>query len=403
MPRADVGGRPAHRIQDAFTQSSAARKLLDDVPCGYVSTLPDGRIVHVNRTFLTSTGYRSEELIGHQFQDLLSPGDRIFYETHYAPLLHMQGSVGGIAVEILRADGGALLALLSSTAQRGADGRPELIRTAVFEATDRREYERELIRARLRAEDSEARARVLAQTLQANLIPPTLPAIPGLDVAAVYRPAGVGAEVGGDFYDVFETRPADWIVVVGDVEGKGAEAAVVTALLRHTIRAAAIQARRPSLILSTLSAALLGAGTDRFSTVVLARLRRGSGGSLRLTVASGGHPLPLRITGNEAVATVGRPGHLLGVLDTPKFHDTSIELREMDVLVFYTDGMTEARRGGDAFGEKRVGSVLAASRGESAALIAEGLVDRVVEFQGGLPQDDIAVVVVKVPRRSTAS
>jgi PAS domain S-box-containing protein len=134
----------------------SAEDLYENAPCGYLSALPDGTIVKVNQTFLTWTGYRREDLVGHRrLQDLLTSGGRIFHETHYAPLLRMQGSVRGIAVDMICADDRRLPVLLSSTLKMDADGQPLLSRTTVFNATDRREYERELVRERQRAEQAD--------------------------------------------------------------------------------------------------------------------------------------------------------------------------------------------------------------------------------------------------------
>jgi PAS domain S-box-containing protein len=145
------------RVDGALLEESA-EDLYEYAPCGYLSTLPDGTIVKVNQTFLDWTGLRRADLVGQRrFQALLSPGGRIFYETHYSPLLRMQGTVRGIAVDIQRADGSLLPSLVNSVLKRAPDGLPLLIRTTVFDATDRRTYERELLRAQRAAEESEAR------------------------------------------------------------------------------------------------------------------------------------------------------------------------------------------------------------------------------------------------------
>ncbi|HEV3365789.1 MAG TPA: PAS domain S-box protein, partial [Acidimicrobiia bacterium] len=235
-------GRPAQAAGPEFAAflEESAEDLYEDAPCGYVSALLDGTIVRANSTFLSWTGYRAEDLVGvRRLQDLLTPGGRIFHETHYAPLLRLQGQVREIALDLVCADGRTLPVLLNSVLKTDETGAAVLSRTMIFDATERRSYEQELLRAKRSAEESEARARLLAETLQRSLIPPAPPAIPGLDVAAVYRPAGYGDQVGGDFYDVFETGRDDWALVVGDVCGKGPEAAAVTALARYTLRAAA--------------------------------------------------------------------------------------------------------------------------------------------------------------------
>jgi PAS domain S-box-containing protein len=138
----------------------SAEDLYENAPCGYLSALPDGTILKVNQTFLTWTGHRREDLVGRRrFQDLLTAGGRIFHETHYAPLLRMQGSVREIAVEMVCAGGHRLPVLINSVLRKDAAERPLLVRTTVFNATDRKEYERELLRERQRAEQaSQAKA-----------------------------------------------------------------------------------------------------------------------------------------------------------------------------------------------------------------------------------------------------
>lgn len=252
-----ASGAPGLRGTDA--------DLLDDrAPCGYLVTTPDGLVEHVNATFLAWTGLRREDVVGRRrFVDLLAVGGRIYHETHYAPTLRLQGTAREIALDVVRADGSRLPVLVNSVLDRDADGTPTAIRTAVFDATERRRYERELLAAKRRAEEAEGRAVRLAQTLQQTLIPPTPPHVPGLDVAAAYRPAGDGAHVGGDFYDVFQVSADDWVVVLGDVQGKGADAAAVTALARYTVRAAAVDHDAPHDVLRTLDQVLRRAETDR--------------------------------------------------------------------------------------------------------------------------------------------
>jgi sigma-B regulation protein RsbU (phosphoserine phosphatase) len=388
---------PAEAAPPALLEESA-EDLYENAPCGYLSALAGGLIVKVNQTFLTWTGYERDELLGRRrFQDLLTPGGQIFHETHYAPLLSLQGSVREIAVDFVRADGSRLPALVNSVIKRAAAGGPAVVRTTVFDATDRREYERELLRARRAAEEAAARARLLAQTLQESLIPPTLPPIPGLQVAGRYRPAGRGDEVGGDFYDVFEVAGDDWAVVVGDVCGKGADAAVVTGIARHTVRSAALRSRQPKTALAAVNGALLRQGALRFCSLVHARVRRDPAGRVRLTVSSGGHPLPLLVSAAGRAGPVGLPGTILGIVDRPTLHDATVELHPGDVLAFFTDGITEGRADGEFFGDERLLRSLVARRHEDAATIAEGIGDEVVAFQHGLPRDDIALVVLRVP------
>ena len=393
---------------DAFHEAlgdDSAEDLYDNAPCGYLSSLADGTIVKVNQTFLTWTGYRREDLVGRvRFQELLTVGGQIYYETHYGPLLSMQGEAREVALEFVRADGRRLPALVNSVVRRDRAGGTAFVRTAVFDASDRRAYERELLDARRRAEQSEARARLLARTLQESLLPPALPDVPGLDVAASYRPAGAGDEVGGDFYDVFETRTGAWVVVVGDVRGKGAEAAAVTALVRYTLRATAIRDASPTRILEDLNEVLLRERDEWSCTVVVGRFSgpdagpdAGPGSRWRLTVACGGHPPPLLTGRGTGARPVGRPGTLLGMLDTVTFADVEETLAPGESVVFFTDGVTEGRGRDGFFGDKRLAALLDARPGASADEVARAVVDEVVAFQEGVPRDDIALVVVGVP------
>lgn len=369
--------------------------LYEHAPCGHLSTTPDGVIVRVNDTFLAWTGHTRDDLVGRRrFVDLLPVGDRIFHETHYAPTLRMQGSAREIALEIVRADGRRMPVLVTSVLDRDDAGEPVGIRSAVFDVTERRRYEHEVLAAKRRAEASEARAVQLAQTLQQTLIPPTPPHIPGLDVAAAYRPAGDGRHVGGDFYDVFQVAADDWVVVLGDVQGKGADAAVVTALARYTVRAASVDHDVPGEVLHTLDEVLRRADTDRFCTAVLVRLRRVAG-AWRATVASGGHPLPLLRRPGGGARPVGAYGHVLGIMPAAQFVDTEIALEPGDALVLFTDGVTEGRRGPELYGAERLVEVVDAHRGTAAATTGAILAD-VMAFQDGDARDDIAVVTVAV-------
>lgn len=373
-----------------------AEELYDRAPCGYLTTAPDGTILKVNQTFLVWTGFRRDELANQRrLSDLLTAGGRIYHETHYAPMLQMQGTVREIALDIVTAGGKRLPVLLNSVLERNSAGTPMLIRTAIFNATERREYERELLRAKERAEESERRARLLVHTLQQTLIPPQPPQIPGLELAAAYRPAGDGDEVGGDFYDVFQIGPGDWVVTVGDVRGKGVEAAVVTALARYTIRAAAVSQERPSQVLAVLNQVLFRHETDRFCTVAVVRLKQQAENWVA-TISCGGHPLPLLARPGGAAEEAGIPALLLGEFEEVWFHDHQVRLQPGEMLVLYTDGVTEARSEKDFYGEERLEQLVSAGA-ESARRMTEAVLSDVLNFQSGNPRDDIVLVTVRVP------
>jgi sigma-B regulation protein RsbU (phosphoserine phosphatase) len=381
---------------DAFVDAlldDDAEQLYEKAPCGYLSTTPDGTIVKVNATFLTLTGYTRAELVGRRrFADLLTGGGRIYHETHYAPMLRMAGSAREIALELVRADGQRLPALVNAVLERNDAGDPVVVRAAVFDATDRREYERELLRAKDQAEASEERATALARTLQQTLMPPVPPQVPGLDIAAGYRPAGTGAEVGGDFYDVYQLAEDDWFAVLGDVCGKGPEAAVITALLRYAVRAAAVTSPDPAAALRITNDVLRKHDTERFCTALLVRLRR-EDGTWRATVCAAGHPLPVLVPASGRAHLVGKPGSLLGILPSLDLPATVVELTPGDRLLLYTDGVTEARRDREEYGEQRL-LARAGTTGPGADALVSAVLADVLDFQHGVPRDDIALLAL---------
>jgi serine phosphatase RsbU (regulator of sigma subunit) len=223
-------------------------------------------------------------------------------------------------------------------------------------------------------------------------LPRELPDIPGVDVAARYLAAGEGNEVGGDFYDCFATGAGDWALVIGDVCGKGAEAAAITALARYTLRAAALHTRRPSAVLQQLNEALLRDRLDyRFCTVLYASLTPRED-RVTACLTTGGHPLPLVLRATGEVHTVGSPGSLLGIVDVPELTEERVELGPGDALVLYTDGVTEADR---EAGPERLAALLGGCAGSGARVIAEAVERDALAAHGGRVRDDVAVVVVR--------
>jgi sigma-B regulation protein RsbU (phosphoserine phosphatase) len=370
--------------------------LYERAPCGYLTTTPDGVIAKVNQTFLEWTGHTAEDLVATRtFSSLLTAGGRIYHDTHFAPMLQMHAKVREIALDVVRADGSRLPVLVNATMDRDDAGAPVAIRVVVFDATSRREYERELLRAKQRAEESEARAQALARTLQQTLIPPRPPEIPGLEVAAAYRPAGSGAEVGGDFYDVFQIATDDWVVVLGDVCGKGVDAAIVTSLVRYTLRAASIHHVGTESTLMELNEVLLKHESDRFCTVALLRLRR-KHGRWRLGMSLGGHPHPLLLRPGQEPRQLGNPGSLVGVLEHPDFPESELGLEPGSTVLLYTDGVTEGRRDNELYGDARLREAAQPHVG-AAHEMTRSVLAEVLAFQGGRARDDIALVAVGVP------
>lgn len=262
--------------------------------------------------------------------------------------------------------------------------------------------------ARLFAE----RSRV-ARSLQASLLPAGLPTIPRLELGARYSPAGEGVEVGGDFYDAFHVGDR-WLLVVGDVRGKGVDAAAVTGMARHTIRSIAMAESRPSAILDHLNRVLLAAETERtlalhplsdqlwqlteprFCTVAVVAVEPTPAGA-RVVVCSGGHPLPLVARAGGVIETVGRPGDLIGAMADIELHDVEAELGAGDALVCFTDGVLERHEGSRFFDDRGIVAALGGAAGQSAGAIATEVERAARAFVDGPPHDDMAVLVLRVP------
>jgi PAS domain S-box-containing protein len=234
----------------------------------------------------------------------------------------------------------------------------------------------------------------IAHTLQVKLLPERLPEIPRALMAARYRAAGELNEVGGDFYDVFRRSPTQWALVVGDVSGKGAEAAAVTALARYTLRAAALEDAPPSSALQRLNTAMLYDDTSQFATVVIAYLSSGPDGSIDLRLALAGHPPPAVVRRDGAVEMVGQYGTMAGLRPDIAVHDVDVRLAADDVLLLYTDGVTEAGPRRTPFGEAGLISVLSGMGGHSPQVVVDAVERAVVAAQPGDPRDDIALLAI---------
>jgi serine phosphatase RsbU (regulator of sigma subunit) len=237
------------------------------------------------------------------------------------------------------------------------------------------------------------RERTIARTLQRSLRPGALPTVPGLAAAVRFRPAGENVELGGDFYDLYKARDGGWAALIGDVQGKGPDAAAVTALARHTLRAAAAYEDSPSAVLSLLHRALREQRTDdRFITVAYAHMQVAVE-HVRLELACGGHPLPLVVHEDGSVDAVGRLGTLLGTDIEPLLADVTVELELGDVVVLYTDGVTEVRRRRtEIFGSNELTELLQGCGGLGPAAIADRIENAVLTASDGRLRDDVAIL-----------
>ncbi|MEV7192094.1 SpoIIE family protein phosphatase [Streptomyces sp. NPDC093510] len=409
-PEGHDGGTTSDSAFAALLEDSA-EELYENAPCGYLSTLMDGTIVKLNGTLLNWLGLERHAVMGRlRFTDLLPVGGRLYHETHFAPLLRMQGEISGVALEIKQADGTRMPVLVSAVVKYGSTGTPLLTRITVFDATDRRSYETELLRSRRAAEESARQARAdrarLQQALavlQQSLLPTTLPGIPGVETATYYHTASPD-QLGGDFYDVFPVDGKRFGFFLGDVCGKGPQAAAVTSLTRYTLRAAALHDPDPVAALSTLNQVLHEryAGDDpRFCTVIFGFLEPDpADGHLTVRLASGGHPPALVLRSDGTADFLHTPGGLLvGALPEPRFTSATVTLAPGDTLLLYTDGVTEARTGpdrSDLFGDEALRTFTAAHAGTSAEAVVTALTGLLAGLGEGI-DDDTALLALGVP------
>ncbi|MFJ2938420.1 PP2C family protein-serine/threonine phosphatase [Streptomyces sp. NPDC087219] len=389
----------------------SAEELYECAPCGYLSTLMDGTIAKINTTLLDWLGLDREMVVGRlRFTDLLTVGGKLYHETHFAPLLRMQGEIGGVALEMKTADGARMPVLVSSVIKRGASGEPLLIRTSLFDARDRRAYEEELLRARKAAEEAHrqaeadrARLQDALAVLQSSLLPDTLPPIPGMESTAHYRTASPD-RLGGDFYDVFPLDTTRFAFFLGDVCGKGPQAAAVTSLTRYSLRTAALHDPDPVSTLTTLNRVLherYSGGDPRYCTAIFGTLEpQPNTGQVTVRLASGGHPPALVLRADGTADFLPTPGGLLiGILPTAPFTPATTTLGPGDTLLLYTDGLTEARTGEsrtDLYGDEALRAFATDHAGRSPAAVMEALTGLLDDFGDGL-DDDTALLALGVP------
>jgi PAS domain S-box-containing protein len=296
-------------------------------------------------------------------------------------------------LELLRAVGSRSLVIVPMRLGERILGAMTLVSAESVRTLDR--FDQELaeqvaVRAAAAIENSRVyseRSRI-ARMLQQDLLPEQLPAIPGYDLGSIYLPAVETSMVGGDFYDIWEVQ-GRWLIVIGDVTGKGIEAAALTALVRHTLRAAAEFQRSPAELLSFVDATLKKRPSLSVCTALCVALEADTA-----AIAAGGHPLPLYITG-EGVREVGEHGPLLGAFPAARWQDSTLTLSPGSTLLAYTDGITDARDGAqERFGLGRLCDTLAQLAERPAAEVIDELARRLEEFQTGMHTDDTAAIAV---------
>jgi serine phosphatase RsbU (regulator of sigma subunit) len=254
--------------------------------------------------------------------------------------------------------------------------------------------------------ESHEQQRTVIRTLQQSLLPRHLPSPTGTSLATAFWPADRSLELGGDFYDVFTIDSKSWAVAIGDVCGKGVDAAALTAAVRHTIRAAAHQLTRSGEVLTWARDAVEAFDENTYCTACFGFVRQAPSG-LRVDLSLGGHPRPILVTA-EGATGVGEPGTILGMVP-PRFRETVVNVGQDDLLIFYTDGVTDAPGGTDVT-EEELCDVLASSHGASPDAVIELLRDELRRRRPDGTRDDVALVVIKgtaaaqdVPDLATAS
>ncbi|WDM10066.1 SpoIIE family protein phosphatase [Streptomyces lavenduligriseus] len=238
----------------------------------------------------------------------------------------------------------------------------------------------------------------ISQSLQRSLLPPGLPQIDGVEVEVIYRAAGEGNEVGGDFYDVFPIGNGAYGFAIGDVCGTGPNAAAVTGLARHALRLLAREGLSGPAVLQRLNSAILDEGDrSRFLTLLYGELRTRADGSAELKVVCAGHPLPLRLRQDGTVTAAAEPQPLLGVIEDLELYEETVTLDPGDVLLCVTDGVTERREGSRMLGDDGLADVLTTCTGLTAGAVAARIMRAVERFASDAPSDDMAILAMRVP------
>jgi sigma-B regulation protein RsbU (phosphoserine phosphatase) len=237
--------------------------------------------------------------------------------------------------------------------------------------------------------------RRIAHTLQQSLLPPALPAVKGIGFAAEYVPTGDDAEVGGDFYDVMPLPDGRWLAVIGDVSGKGVQAATVTGLVRDVIRVLVRDGKPLAEALVRLNDTLVERGGGRYCTLALAAIAQSLDGQLDVSLHLAGHDRPVLVRTDGRASFVGTGGTALGLLDTIATPSITVPLAPGDTLIFYTDGVTERRRGRELFGPDRLRDTAGPLAGYSADVVAARIRSAAIGFSAEPPRDDIAILVLK--------
>jgi len=355
---------------------------------------PDGTITAIDDVALAWTGRTADDLVGvAPFSSLLTAGGRIYHETHFAPLLHLQGSVHEVAFDLRRSDGSTIAVLAHAVLHRDDAGEADRIEVSLLDATIRRSYERELLRARRDAELAERQVRSIAEALQRSLLQrPDLPT----DLVSVetrYRPAVDELEVGGDWHDAFPVDAATIGISVGDVVGKGIDAACAMGQVRSALRALARTGCGPASVLAELDRFVKTVPDAYASTAIYAEVGLGS---LQLSYAAAGHPPPIvaRADGSTELVWGGRSTPIGAPPPRGARAEGTVALQRGDRVLLYTDGLCERQDRLPDDGFALVAERLAATRTLPLAEAADELIGARLTYDA-LP-DDTCLLLLEV-------
>lgn len=374
--------------------------LYQRAPCGYLATVLDGTILQANDTFLTWMDVDREELLGTNVRALLSPGSRIFLETNYLPVLHLQHEVRDVALDLRRGDGETVPVLISSNTVLDAAGQPEVVRSTIFNASSCHEHERQLHAARRRAEESERAIREVAVRFQRSMLPQVVEQAPGFVVTTRYRPAVEDLEVGGDWYDAFHIPGPDGDVLglsVGDVVGRGIDAACAMGQVRSALRAIAISGIGPARTLDQLDRYAEQVPDAHAATVVCAELD-----VTRRTVryACAGHLPPLLLRPDRPACYLwdGRSLPLAVTYTAGSRTEGEIQLEPGEGLLFFTDGLVERRDRGLDEGMEQLAHAVGEIRPGGAGDMLDRLMATMLDGEDG--RDDVCLLHLLADRPS---
>ncbi len=333
---------------------------------------------------------------------VLHTGEPVFYPQISDAML-VQAAVDDRHLKLLRAVGMRAAAIVPMRTGNRILGALTLVNAESGRALDRFDLElAEQVAARAAVAIENARLyserSLIAHTLQQSLLPEQLPHLPGYELASVYIPAFESTEVGGDFYDVWRVAEG-WMIIIGDVTGKGVQAAALTSLVRHTMRTASEFESSPARLLAHVDRTLHGQLNRSVCTALCLRLEHDSA-----TLAVGGHPLPVALT-HDGMTELGEYGPLLGGFPNATWRDIVVDIEPGSVVVMYTDGVTDAvGEDGTRYGSTRLQETLLPCRGKSAADVIASLTKDLEAFQSGTHADDTAALVLRrLPASSALS